>query len=127
MKKLIGYFLMAIGAFGLGSLIQEVKIRRLKKKLKVLHTEEAKAMEMAAREKQILAAQEKVKQKEDEMKKYKKLADKISELTIGESVDEDRLNEILTKFMEDNNIPKPWGDRDFDEFMRDPDAKLKFI
>lgn len=120
MKKLGGYFLMATGAFVLGSLIKKVR-------LKVLHTGEAKAMEIKAREKQILAAQEKVKQKEDEMKKYKKLADEISELTIGESVDEDRLNEILTKFMEDNNIPKPWGDRDFDEFMRDPDSKLKFI
>lgn len=126
MKKLLGYFLVMIVGFGLGSLIQEVKIRRLKKKFKALNTEEQKAMEIAAREKQILAMQEKVKETEDEIGKYRKLADELTEIAEGDSDYEYRINAVLTKFMEDNNIPKPLGDRDFDEFMRDPNAKLHF-
>lgn len=121
MKKILGYILLGLSAFGLGSLFQEIKIRRLKKKLSAIGTKKEILMETEARMRQILAT----KEKDDEIQKYEQLANSINEIAIGDNY-EVHLNCVLTEFMDNNNIPKPWGERDFGEFMRDPNAKLNF-
>lgn len=119
-KAMIVLFLASVFA---GIYIGENRVKRLQRKYRKADDTKKRMMYFAEMEKTILKA----KEKDEETKKYAVLGEKL--VNLDPETSEKQLNDTLTKFMEENKIPCPFGDwsfESFDKFMSDPNNKLTF-
>ena len=122
-KKIIIAIGVLLAGLIMGNLFAKRKVKKLKEEYREAEKEKQHFLHVVKMERAILEAKEKT----EEIEKYAELGEKLQKLDPLE--DSDKVNDILTEFMEKNDIPCPYGDwsfESFDKFMRDPNSKLIF-
>lgn len=121
LKKIIGCFIVAVTGFLTGHFFSRRKERKLKRQLE---ENKQQVKEQLAEIDSINEQMKQLKNTEKEVEKYSQLSEELK--AIPED-DYEKINAVLNEFMKENNISCPYGDWDkFDEFMSNPNNKLKF-